>query len=50
MGTKNINRYSVLSDEDFEPGSNNEVLKNNVGIKSQSEIAVSEEQELVRTE
>ncbi len=27
------NRYEVPNDEDYEPGSNDSVLKNNLGIK-----------------
>lgn len=46
---KNSNRYSVPSDEDFEPGSD-EVLKNSLGIKSIDQIEQIEEQELERTE
>lgn len=50
MNFKNSGRYCVPSDEDFEPGSNNEVLKNNFGITSADKIAVIEGQELERTE
>jgi len=47
---KNSGRYSVPGDEDFEPGSNDEVLKNHLGIKSQDDMEALEEQELKRTE
>ncbi len=47
---KNSNRYSVPSDENFEPGSNDEVLKNKLGIKSKEEMEIVEEQELGRAE
>ena len=50
MNFKNTGRYCVPTDEDFEPDSNNEVLKNYLGIKSSDEIAALEEQELKRTE
>lgn len=47
---KNTNRYCVPTDEDSEPGSNGEVLKNYLGIKTLDEISTLEEQELKRTE
>jgi hypothetical protein len=47
---KNSNRYNVSADEDFEPNSNNEVLKNYLGIKSKKEIEALEEHELERAE
>jgi|SRR3989338_5411358 len=50
MTFKHSGRYSVPSDEDFEPQSNNEVLKNNLGIKSKKDMEVLEKQELERTE
>jgi cell filamentation protein len=50
MNIKNSGRYCVPTDEDFEPDSNNEVLKNYLSIKSNDQIAVLEEQELKRTE
>lgn len=50
MDFKNTNRYCVPTDEDFEPGSNGEVLKNYLGIKSPEEMGALEEQELERTE
>ena len=50
MTFKHSGRYSVPSDENFEPGSNDEVLKNNLGIKSKADMEVLEEQELERTE
>jgi cell filamentation protein len=50
MNIKNSGRYCVPSDEDFEPNSNNEVLKNYLGIKTGDDIAVVEEQELKRAE
>ncbi len=43
-------RYQISVEEDYEPGSNNEVLKNYLGIKSKKEIEALEEQELARTE
>src|SRR5688572_12206309 len=45
-----MNRYFVPSDEDFEPDSNNEVLKNYLGIKSKKIIEEVEGQELKRAE
>lgn len=50
MKIKNSGRYSVPADEDFEPSSNDEVLKNYLGIKSKEEMEALEEQELERTE
>lgn len=50
MTDKKSGRYSVSSDEDFEPGSGNEVLKNLLGIKSRTDIEALEEKELERTE
>jgi len=50
MKPKNFNRYCVPSEEDFEPGSNNEVLKNYLGIKDSETITALEEEELRRTE
>lgn len=43
-------RYTVPTDEDWEPGSNGQVLKNYLGIKSKEDIEAIEEQELERTE
>lgn len=43
------NRYSVPEDEDYEPGSNDEVLKNLLGIKDRKTIQAIEERELERT-
>ncbi|OGO93537.1 MAG: hypothetical protein A3F10_05795 [Coxiella sp. RIFCSPHIGHO2_12_FULL_42_15] len=43
------NRYTVPSDEDFEPDSNQQVLKNYLGIKSKQGIETIEAQELMRT-
>ncbi|MBS0352249.1 MAG: Fic family protein [Proteobacteria bacterium] len=43
-------RYTVPTDEDWEPGSDNQVLKNYLGIKSREDIEAIEEQELERTE
>lgn len=43
------NRYSVPEDEDYEPGSNNEVLKNLLGIKDKETMEQVEEVELERT-
>src|SRR5689334_6794252 len=50
MNLKNTGRYCVHSDEDFEPNSNNEVLKNYLCIKTNDQISALEEQELKRTE
>src|ERR1700730_16596176 len=50
MKIKESGRYSVPTHEDFEPGSNNEVLKNFLEIKSKEDIETLEEQELERTE
>ena len=50
MNFKNSGRYCVPTDEDFEPDSNNEVLKNYLGIKSADEIGELEGQELERAE
>ncbi len=50
MSIKSSNRYCVPTQEDFEPGSNNEVLKNYLSIKSSEEMGALEEQELERTE
>jgi len=50
MTIKNSGRYCVPTDEDFEPDSNNEVLKNYLGIKSAEKMGALEEQELERTE
>ncbi len=44
------NRYAVPEDEDFEPDSNNEVLKNYLEIKSKEKMEAIEEQELGRAE
>lgn len=43
------NRYSVPEDEDYEPGSDNEVLKNLLGIKDKETMEQVEEIELERT-
>jgi cell filamentation protein len=43
------NRYSVPEDEDYEPGSGNEVLKNLLGIKNKETMEQVEETELERT-
>lgn len=50
MTFKKSGRYAVPSDEDFEPGSNNEVLKNSLGIKTKIEMEALEEKELERAE
>jgi cell filamentation protein len=50
MPDKNYSRYSVPSDEDFEPDSNNEVIKNYLGIKSKEIMDEIEQSELNRTE
>lgn len=43
------NRYSVPEDEDYEPGSNNEVLRNLLEIKDKDTMEQVEETELERT-
>lgn len=48
--TKNTDRYSVPNDEDFEPGSNDQVLKNYLGIKNKEKMDLIEAQELERVE
>lgn len=50
MVFKKSGRYAVPSDEDFEPDSNQEVLKNYFGIKSKEKMEALEERELERTE
>lgn len=47
---KNSGRYTVTTDEDYEPSSNNEVLKNSLGITLRENMEHLEEQELERTE
>src|ERR1700691_4720909 len=43
-------RYIVPTEEDWEPDSDSQVLKNYLGIKSREDIEAIEEQELERTE
>lgn len=50
MKNKNSNRYSVPSEEDYQPNSNNGVLQNFLGIISKNDMEALEEQELERTE
>ncbi|MHB1948568.1 MAG: Fic/DOC family protein [Gammaproteobacteria bacterium] len=50
MTIKNSGRYSVPTDEDFEPDSNNEVIKNYLNIKSKEIMEEIEQRELERTE
>ena len=50
MVFKNSGRYSVPADEDFEPDSNNEVIKNFLNIKSKEIMDEIEQRELKRTE
>ncbi len=50
MKNKQFGRYSVPMEEDFEPESNNEVLKNYLNIKSKEDMEALEAQELERTE
>lgn len=50
MQPKNPNRYIVPSDEDFEPGSNGQVLKNYLGITDKEKMDLIEGQELKRTQ
>lgn len=47
---KKSGRYNVSAEEDFEPGSQNEVLKNKLGIKNKTEMEELEERELERAE
>lgn len=47
---KHQGHYAVPTDEDFEPDSNNEVLKNYLNIKLKEKIEILEKQELERTE
>lgn len=47
---KKSTRYSVPTNEDYEPGSNNEVLKNLLGATSKEGIENLEMRELERTE
>lgn len=48
--TKHFNRYAVSDNENFEPDSDQTVLKNFLDIKSKNLIETIEEQELERTE
>lgn len=50
MKFKPPNRYEVPGNEDYEPGSNNQVLKNYLGIKVKADVDLIEAQELKRTE
>lgn len=50
MDYKDSSRYAVRTDEDFEPGSDDQVLKNYLGIKTKNEIEQIEAQELGRVE
>src|SRR5690242_15515904 len=50
MKIKNSGRYSVPLEEDFEPKSNNQVLKNYLTIKSKEDMEILEAQELKRAE
>ena len=50
MTDKKSGRYTVSSEEGFEPDSNEEVLKNKLGIKLREEMEALEESELDRTE
>lgn len=50
MVEKREGRYSVPISEDFEPGSNDQVLKNKLGIKSKMLLEKIETQELDRTQ
>ncbi len=50
MKFKQSSRYAVPSNEDFEPGSNEEVLKNHFSIQSKEVMEALEERELNRTE
>lgn len=50
MTFKHLGRYSVASVEDYEPGSDGQVLKNKLGIKSEELMVAQEESELLRAE
>ena len=50
MTIKHTGRYSVSADEDYEPGSNNQVLKNKLGIKYSDQMEAQKESELERAE
>ena len=50
MKFKNTGRYVVPRDEDYQPGSDNLVLKNYLDITSKEQIESIEKQELQRTE
>ena len=50
MKNNKSGRYAVSSDEDFEPDSNDEVLKNYLKIKSKTIMEEIEQRELERTE
>lgn len=50
MEFKNSTRYIVPSIEDYEPNSDNQVLKNYLDVKSKEKMDLIEEQELERTE
>lgn len=47
---KNSDRYNVPTNEDYEPGSNNQVLKNYLGATSKESIENLEAEELERAE
>lgn len=47
---KHSNRYVVPEDEDYEPESNNTVLKNFLGVKTKEQMDAIEKQELKRAE
>lgn len=47
---KKSGRYSVSPEEDYENGSNGEVLKNKLEIKTRHEIEMLGESELIRAE
>lgn len=50
MCPKSSDRYSVYSSEDYEPNGDNIVLRNRLGVKSQTEMDALEEKELFRAE
>jgi len=50
MTNKNASRYSVPSNEDFEPHSNKSVIRNYLDIKSTKIIEAVEQNELERAE
>ncbi|MFI4956859.1 MAG: Fic/DOC family protein [Gammaproteobacteria bacterium] len=50
MGSKKTDRYVVSLEEAYEPGSNDQVLKNFIGIKEKEVMEQIEARELLRAE